>query len=95
MIHIISIQKQGSNHFATMILAINSYKNCISSLFITHDIEEAIYISDRILILNGEPAKIRKEINIREKKLKGKLALEDEIEIRKEILHSLYEETKN
>ena len=35
MIHIISIQKQGSNHFATMILAINSYKNCISSLFIT------------------------------------------------------------
>ena len=69
--------------------------NGISSLFITHDIEEAIYISDRILILNGEPAKIRKEINIREKKLKGKLALEDEIEIRKEILHSLYEETKN
>ena len=36
--------------------------NGISSLFITHDIEEAIYISDRILILNGEPAKIRKEI---------------------------------
>ena len=67
----------------------------VSSLFITHDIEEAIYVSDRILILNGEPAKIIKEINIREKKLKGKLSLEDEIEIRREILHSLYEETKN
>ena len=67
----------------------------VSSLFITHDIEEAIYVSDRILILNGEPAKIIKEINIREKKLKGKLSLEDEIEIRREILHSLYEKTKN
>ncbi|MCD6435839.1 MAG: ABC transporter ATP-binding protein [Clostridiales bacterium] len=35
-----------------------------SILFITHDIEEAIFLSDRIYILNGNPAKIIKEIKV-------------------------------
>ena len=38
----------------------------LSTLFITHDIDEAIYLSDRILILNGHPASIQKEICITE-----------------------------
>lgn len=33
-------------------------------LFITHDIEEAIFLSDRIYILNGKPARIVKEIKV-------------------------------
>ena len=33
-------------------------------LFITHDIEEAIYLSDRIYILSNRPAKIIQEIKI-------------------------------
>lgn len=40
----------------------------LSTLFITHDIDEAILLSDRIYILNGKPGQIRDEILIKEKK---------------------------
>lgn len=33
-------------------------------LFVTHDIEEAIYLSDQVHILSGRPAKIKKVFNI-------------------------------
>jgi ABC-type nitrate/sulfonate/bicarbonate transport system ATPase subunit len=33
-----------------------------SIVFITHNIEEALYLSDRILILSDKPASIQKEI---------------------------------
>lgn len=36
----------------------------LSTLFITHDIDEAILLSDRVLILRGEPARITAEIAI-------------------------------
>ncbi len=35
-----------------------------SVLFITHDIEEAIYLSDRIYVLSARPAKIKEEVKI-------------------------------
>ncbi|SHK25302.1 ABC transporter ATP-binding protein [Paramaledivibacter caminithermalis] len=35
-----------------------------SILFITHDIDEAIFLSDRIYILSDRPAKIKAEINV-------------------------------
>lgn len=37
-----------------------------TTLLVTHDIDEAIYLSDRILILGGHPATIQKEILIKE-----------------------------
>ena len=40
----------------------------LSTLFITHDIDEAILLSDRIYILNSTPGEIKDEIVIREKK---------------------------
>lgn len=40
----------------------------LSTLFITHDIDEAILLSDRIYILKGTPGQITDEIMIREKK---------------------------
>jgi len=40
----------------------------LSTLFITHDIDEAILLSDRIYILTGKPGTITKEIQIREEK---------------------------
>ena len=43
----------------------------LSTLFITHDIDEAILLSDRIYILNGKPGQIRDEIIIKEKKPRG------------------------
>ena len=40
----------------------------LSTLFITHDIDEAILLSDRIYILNGTPGTIKDEIVIQERK---------------------------
>ncbi len=36
----------------------------LSTLFITHDIDEAILLSDRIYVLSGKPGEIIKEFNI-------------------------------
>ncbi len=43
----------------------------LSTIFITHDIDEAILISDRICILKGQPAGITDEIVIDEPKPRG------------------------
>jgi len=40
----------------------------LSTLFITHDIDEAILLSDRIYLLSGQPGKIAGEIIIQEPK---------------------------
>ncbi len=40
----------------------------LSTIFITHDIDEAIYLSDRVYILAGSPARIVEEIIVEEKK---------------------------
>lgn len=44
----------------------------LSTIFITHDIDEAILLSDRILILSGSPGNISKEIIIEEPKPRRK-----------------------
>ena len=62
-----------------------------SILFVTHDIEEALYVCDRILILKGQPADISKKINLSNKRKENKLSLQDEVELKREILNSLYE----
>ena len=40
----------------------------LSTIFITHDIDEAIILSDRIYILSGKPGHITAEITVKEKK---------------------------
>ena len=44
----------------------------LSTLFITHDIDEAVLLSDRIYLLTGKPGKITDEIIIREPKPRRK-----------------------
>lgn len=44
----------------------------LSTLFVTHDIDEAILLSDRIYLLTGSPGTITKEIVIKEPKPRGK-----------------------
>ena len=34
-------------------------------MIVTHDIDEALYLSDRILVLRGSPAKIVREVDVR------------------------------
>ena len=38
----------------------------LSTLFITHDIDEAILLSDRIYLLSGKPGRVTEEIVIKE-----------------------------
>lgn len=44
----------------------------LSTIFITHDIDEAILLSDRIYLLTGKPGTLTKEIVIKEAKPRGK-----------------------
>ncbi len=63
----------------------------LSTLFITHDIDEAILLSDRICILTGSPGKITREILIKEPKPRSKdfPVSEEFLEYKKEILKHL------
>lgn len=60
----------------------------LSTLFITHDIDEAILLSDRIYILAGKPGRITQEIVIKKSKPRAKdFALTEEfLAYKKEIL---------
>lgn len=44
----------------------------LSTLFITHDIDEAIHLSDRIYIMTGKPGRITSEIHINEPRPRNK-----------------------
>jgi ABC-type nitrate/sulfonate/bicarbonate transport system ATPase subunit len=62
-----------------------------SVLFITHDIEEAIYLSDRIYILSERPAVIKKEIVINLERPRGRelLTSKEFTDLKAEILSLL------
>lgn len=63
----------------------------LSTLFITHDIDEAILLSDRIYIMTGKPGRITEEIIITNPKPRGKefLVSDDFIKYKKQILNLL------
>ncbi len=63
----------------------------LSTLFITHDIDEAILLSDRIYLLTGKPGEITKEIVIAEQKPRSKdFSLSEEfLQYKREILAHL------
>ena len=64
-----------------------------SVLFITHDIDEAIYLSDRIYVLSNRPARIVKEVTISLPKIRDKEIITslEFIEIKKSILQTISE----
>ena len=64
----------------------------LSTVFITHDIDEAILISDRVYLLTGTPGKITKEIEITNPKPRNQAftMTEDFIGYKKEIRKSLF-----
>lgn len=63
----------------------------LSTLFITHDIDEAILLSDRIYLLTGKPGRITKEIMIKEEKPRSKVfnVSPSFLNYKREILHHL------
>lgn len=63
----------------------------MSTIFITHDIDEAIYLSDRIYVLSGKPGVIRDEICIEQAKPRNEeFAFSSEyMEYKKRILKAL------
>ena len=63
----------------------------LSTLFITHDIDEAILLSDRIYLLAGNPGRITEEIRIDEPKPRRKdfNLTEGFLEYKKRILEKL------
>lgn len=59
-----------------------------STLLVTHDIDEALYLADRIIILSGKPATITKEINLHEiEKSRDWLFMQSDL--KKELYHLL------
>lgn len=63
----------------------------MSTLFITHDIDEAILLSDRIYLLTGKPGEITKEVVIEERKPRSKdFSLSEKfLQYKREILEHL------
>ena len=65
----------------------------LSTLFITHDIDEAILLSDRIYLLTGQPGEITTEIIIKEPKPRRKdfTLTEDFLRYKRQILEKIGE----
>lgn len=63
----------------------------LSTIFITHDIDEAILLSDRIYLLTGQPGKITSEIIIHEGKPRREdfNLTEEFLDYKKKIINSL------
>ena len=51
-------------------------------VFVTHDIEEAVYLSDRILVLDGAPARLAAEIPVECARPRSQLATRESDEFR-------------
>ena len=61
----------------------------LSTIFISHDIDEAIYLSDRVYIMTGKPGIISSEVKIKRPK-SGDFSLSSEFLLyKKDILDKL------
>ncbi len=66
-------------------------------LLVTHDIEEAIYLADRVLVLSGRPSEIREEIQINLERPRNQLTTKEDrrfIEYRRYIYTLIKEEDR-
>jgi NitT/TauT family transport system ATP-binding protein len=59
-------------------------------IFVTHDIEEAVYLSDRVLVLNGPPARVSEEVPIKLARPRNQLTTKEMPEYLK-YRHHLYQ----
>src|SRR5699024_5622284 len=57
-------------------------------VLVTHDIDEATYLCDRVVIIRGQPGEVEKEININQQRPRDR-GNEDLAQLKSEILESL------
>jgi NitT/TauT family transport system ATP-binding protein len=62
-----------------------------SILFITHDIDEALLLGNKIIVLSNKPTKILKKIDIKTEQQKRKLNDKILVDTRNEIIDLLFE----
>ncbi|MGI6587434.1 MAG: ABC transporter ATP-binding protein [Peptococcia bacterium] len=69
----------------------DKYRSTI--LFITHDIEEALLLSDRIYVLSSQPARVKLilKINLPRPRSREMLVSEEFNKLKKQLLHSLFD----
>lgn len=65
----------------------------LTIMFVTHSVDEAVYLSDKIIVLSARPGRIQKEISVPIKKPRDRTGPEEN-EIRNEILNLLNTEKK-
>lgn len=66
----------------------------VTIVLITHDIDTAVYVSDRVLVLGGKPASIIKEVNVRLGRQRDQLTTKAQpefIDLRADVLLSVQE----
>ncbi|MBC7110393.1 MAG: nitrate ABC transporter ATP-binding protein, partial [Archaeoglobi archaeon] len=59
-------------------------------LFVTHNVEEAVYLADRVLVLSAAPAKIKGEVKIDLQRPRNRTDAKF-IELREKILRMIWE----
>ncbi|MBI3716940.1 MAG: ABC transporter ATP-binding protein [Betaproteobacteria bacterium] len=64
----------------------------LTTLFITSDLEEAIFLADRVLVMSGSPARIVKtvDVNLPHPRKFGVLISERYVAIKRELMEALY-----
>jgi sulfonate transport system ATP-binding protein len=62
-------------------------------ILVTHDIDEAIYLSDRVIVLSNRPARIQKEFNVELARPRDRTSFDFSI-IRKKIYEEFFEDQK-
>ena len=64
-------------------------------LYVTHDVEEALFLADRIVLLSARPAVVREEIHVNLPRLQGleRKELEEFAVYRRELLHKVRSES--
>ena len=58
-----SVDAQTRYELEDLVLALNE-RSGLTVLFVTHDIDEAVYLADRIVVLAGSPSSVRADIEV-------------------------------
>lgn len=69
-------------------------KYCPTILFITHDVEEALFLSDRIYVLSAKPARVNLtlEVELSRPRPRKVLVSAEFVQLKKQLLQALFEQ---